>query len=93
MHNITVTIEFDPAKVKANFRKHRIHFSDAEQVLYDPNALTHEDPDADGESRFVTLGMDSQNRVLVVVYTHRGKKIRLISARKASSGEMEQYHA
>ena len=69
MHNVAVAIEFDPAKAKSNFRKNRVHFSDAEQVLADSNALTHEDPDADGESRFVTLGIDSQNRVLVL-YIH-----------------------
>jgi uncharacterized DUF497 family protein len=46
-----------------------------------------------GEQRFVTLGMDSLGRVLVVVHTPRGDRVRLISARKASKGEVEQYHA
>ncbi len=52
-----------------------------------------EDPDAEGERRFVTLGMDALGRILVVVYTPRGDRIRLISARKASRGEVGQYHA
>ena len=93
MHNSVVAIEFDPVKAKANFRKHRVSFSDAEQVLHDPNALTYDDPDAEDERRFITLGMDSLGRILVVVHSPRGKKTRLISARKASPGEMEQYYA
>jgi uncharacterized DUF497 family protein len=56
-------------------------------------AVTIEDPDAQGEQRFVTLGMDAIGRVLVVIHTPRGDKVRLISARKASRGESEQYHA
>lgn len=93
MYNCLVTIEFDPVKAKANFRKHRIHLSDAEQVLHDPNALTFDDPDAEAERRFITLGMDALGRILIVVHSPRGKKIRLISARKASPGEMEKYYA
>jgi uncharacterized DUF497 family protein len=56
-------------------------------------ALTIEDLDSEGEVRFVTLGMDALGRVLVVVHTSRGDRVRLISARKASAGEAEQYHA
>jgi uncharacterized DUF497 family protein len=64
-----------------------------EQVLRDPMALTIEDPDAEGELRFVTLGMDALGRVLVVVHTPRGERTRIISARKDSADEAEQYHA
>ncbi|HEX4329021.1 MAG TPA: BrnT family toxin [Burkholderiales bacterium] len=56
-------------------------------------AQTIEDPDAEGEQRFVTLGMDAMGRVIVVVHTQRGERTRLISARKASRGEAENYHA
>lgn len=86
-------MEFDPVKALANLKKHRVSFADAEQALRDPAAVTIEDPDSEGEQRFVTLGMDALGRVLVVVYTLRGEAIRLISARKASRGEMEHYHA
>jgi len=85
--------EFDPVKAASNFKKHGVRFTDAEQVLHDPSAVTIEDPDALGEQRFVTLGMDSLQRVLVVVYTQRGERTRLISARKASRNEAKQYHA
>ena len=86
-------IEFDPDKAQSNLRKHKVSFAHAEQVLRDPLALTIEDPDAEGEPRFVTLGMDALGRVLVVVHTPRGDRTRIISARKASAGETEKYHA
>jgi hypothetical protein len=88
-----VDIEFDPAKAKANLQKHKVSFAHAEQALRDPMALTVEDPDAEGEQRLITLGMDSLGRMLVVIHTPRGNRIRLISARKASKGESEQYGA
>jgi hypothetical protein len=88
-----VVIEFDPAKAKANLQKHKVSFAHAEQALRDPMALTVEDPDAEDELRFITLGMNSLGRMLVVSHTPRGNRIRLISARKASKGESEQYGA
>jgi len=86
-------IEFDPAKAKANLQKHKVSFAHAEQALRDPLAWTIEDPDSEGEVRYVTLGADALGRVLVVVHTPRGERTRLISARKASKGELEQYGA
>ena len=97
MHFICIiaamSIEFDPAKARSNLRKHGVSFAHAEDALHDGMALTTEDPDARGEQRFVTLGMDSLGRVLVVVHTQRGESVRIISARKASPDETEKYHA
>lgn len=90
---MSIDIEFDPAKAQANLRKHGVDFAHAEQVLRDPLAYTIEDPDAKGEQRFVTLGMDALGRILVVVHTPREDRIRLISARKSSRREAEKYHA
>jgi uncharacterized protein len=86
-------MEFDPAKARSNIRKHGVSFAHAEQALRDEMAVTVDDPDAIGEQRFITLGMDALGRVLVVVHTQRGERTRMISARKASRGESEQYHA
>ena len=93
MHNGGVDFEFDPAKARSNLRKHGMSFSHAEQALRDDMAITVEDPEAVHEQRFVTLGMDALGRVLVVIHTPRGERTRVISARKASRGESEQYHA
>ena len=86
-------MEFDPAKARSNIRKHGVSFAHAEQALRDELAVTVEDPDAVGEQRFITLGKDALGRVLVVVHTQREERTRMISARKASRGESEQYHA
>ena len=88
-----MSFEFDPSKARSNQRKHGVGFAHAEQALRDPMALTIEDPESGGEQRFVTLGMDAMGRVLVVIHTQRGERTRLISARKASRGEADRYHA
>jgi len=84
-------IVWDPQKAKSNFRKHKVHFADAESVLFDTMALTIEDQEIDGEVRLVTVGTDSIGRIALVVYTYRGESIRLISARKATASERKYY--
>ena len=86
-----MNIVWDPKKAKSNYQKHKIHFSDAESVLYDTMALTIEDQNIDGDKRFVTVGSDSIGRIVVVVYTYRENLIRLISARKATTSERRYY--
>ncbi|PSF37684.1 hypothetical protein C7H19_09015 [Aphanothece hegewaldii CCALA 016] len=86
-------VEWDRNKAESNFRKHGVRFSDAEAVLYDPHALTFEDNTAYGEQRFVTLGMDHLWRLLVIVYTYRDDKVRLISARPATGYEKRKYES
>ncbi len=83
--------EFDPAKAATNLKKHGVSFADAEGVFLDPLAIHQEDPDAEGEARFVAVGMGSAGQLLVVVYTLRGDDIRLISARRATRREVKDY--
>jgi uncharacterized DUF497 family protein len=83
-----MNVDWDPSKARANRVKHGVSFPDAEAVLFDPNGITREDADAEGEPRYVTLGLDALGRVLVVVYTYRGDTIRIISARKATRNEV-----
>lgn len=84
-------VVWDPEKARENLKKHGVRFSDAETVFFDPNALTREDMESEGEQRFVTVGMDTLGHILVVVYTYRGEDIRLISARFATKRERMQY--
>lgn len=84
-------ILWDPEKAELNYQNHKVRFSDAEFVLFDPMALTREDETAQEEQRFVTIGADALNRVLVLVYTYRGQDIRLISARRATKRERKSY--
>lgn len=85
-----VVFEWDPREAGANLRKHGIDFADAATVLHDELAITMVDDDT-GEERFVTLGMDALGRVLVVVFTWRARRIRLISARQANARERQRY--
>ena len=91
MHIEEVDVEWDPAKAASNRRKHGVDFADAALALEDELALTVLDPDSDEEDRFVTLGMDSTGKVLVVVFTIRGDRVRLISARDATKHEQREY--
>ena len=84
-------IKWNPQKAEANFRKHKIRFSDAESVLFDPMALTIEDQIIDQEQRFLSVGSDAFGRILVIVYAYHGDTIRLISARKATPKERKYY--
>jgi hypothetical protein len=82
--------QFDPAKAKSNYKKHKVSFADAEGVFYDPLAIHMEDPFSE-EERWIAIGMSNVNQIFVVVYTFRGKEIRLISVRKATQREVKDY--
>lgn len=86
-----MNIDWDPNKARANSANHGVLFSDAEAELYDPNGITRENDRAEGEQRFVTLGLDALVRALVVVYTYRGDAIRIISARRATRNEVRAH--
>jgi uncharacterized DUF497 family protein len=83
--------EWDAQKARLNARKHGIQFADAVLVLEDDNALTTTERAADGEERWITLGVDALGRILVVVYTWRKSRVRIISARPATPGERDRY--
>jgi uncharacterized DUF497 family protein len=93
MYTLPSFVEFDPDKAKRNLLRHGVSFGEAEMALRDVMGLTREDPDAKGEQRFITLGADSLGRVLVVIHTPRDDRTRIISARKASRGVADHYHA
>jgi len=78
-------------KATSNLEKHGVDFADAVGVFEDEWALTVKEELVEGEQRFVTLGTDFLEQVLVVVYTYRGEEIRLISARKATRTERRAY--
>ena len=84
-------VKWAPAKAVTNLKEHGVHFSDAESVLFDPAALSFEDSDVEGEQRFVSIGRNAFNVVLVIVYTYREDHIRLISARRAIRKEVRVY--
>ena len=84
--------EWDPAKEQSNIRKHGVSFHEGGTVFGDPLSWTFPDPDHSvGEERFLTIGISSQGRTLVVSHTDRGIKTRIISARPATPRERRDY--
>ena len=84
--------EVDPIKAAQNLKKHKVSFEEAASIFGDAMAYTFPDPDHSvGESRWLTFGMSGMGRVLVVIYTERRSKVRLISARVATKHERKIY--
>ena len=87
-----MTFEWDEGKASENLAKHGVSFAEASTVFADPLSRTIPDPlHSDEEDRFVIMGETASGRTLVVVHTHRGENIRIISARKATSRERKDY--
>ena len=84
--------EWEPAKATKNIKIHGISFDEASTAFKDTFSVTIYDPlHSDKEDRFILIGTSLKNHLLVVVHTERGDKIRIISARKATKNEREQY--
>jgi uncharacterized DUF497 family protein len=82
--------EWDRGKAATNRLKHGIDFADAVTVFSDELARTIDELSAD-EPRFVTMGASATGQILVVVYTWREDRIRVISARAATPHERRAY--
>lgn len=84
--------EWDDAKATANYAKHGVTFEAARDVFKDPFAIEQIDDRHDyGEERWTLLGM-AGDRLLLVAYTMRQNRVRLISARAAEPFERREYH-
>ena len=91
-YNIAMKFAWDPEKADLNEHKHGVSFREASTAIRDTLALTGPDPDHSlGESRFVTFGLSSDGRLLVVSHTDEGDVIRIISARPATRRERRIY--
>ena len=90
-----IRFEWDGRKARSNAKKHGVSFEEARSVFYDEQALLLEDPrPLHEEERFVLLGLSSELRLLVVVHAVRDEDvIRIISARKATGPETQQYES
>jgi uncharacterized DUF497 family protein len=84
--------EWDPAKGRANESKHGVSFSEASEVFGDDHASTVPDPDHSAEEdRHLIFGISKAGRFLVVSYTQRNNRVRLISARQMTPRERRAY--
>jgi len=89
-----LAFEWDEYKNQANKRKHGIWFEEAQTIWADVDSLEFYNDDLDlKEDRFIRIGFSSMMNFLLVVFFERkeGKVIRIISARKATPKEREQY--
>jgi uncharacterized DUF497 family protein len=84
--------EWDDAKAQANLGTHNLSFDLAKTVFDDPFAIERLDDREDyGEERFVIIGMGQRDILLFVAYTERDERIRIISARRATQYEQDDY--
>jgi uncharacterized DUF497 family protein len=87
-----VRFAWDVRKANGNLKKHGVSFEEASSIFFDPLSATGDDPDHSfDERRFVTFGISSGGRLLVVAHTERDGAIRIISARPATREERTLY--
>ena len=84
--------EWDSRKATKNLQKHKISFTEAATVFDDPLSITVADPDhSNMEDRFLIVGQSHHPRMLIVSFTERGNRIRIISARELTRAEKRAY--
>lgn len=89
---MVLAFEWDEQKAELNYRKHRVSFEEAQTVFRDPDSITILDSEHSiEEDRYIDIGLSERGRILVVAYTERQEKIRIISSRKATTKEMQVY--
>ena len=90
--------DWDPVKARQNLQKHGVSFERAARVFLDPFAVSISDePHSENEDRWVTIGAEANEVILIVIHTFRNMDaevslVRIISARKATREEAQQYH-
>lgn len=87
-----LNFEWDEAKAAINLQRHQISFEEAKTVFYDPFLQTFPDPNhSDDEHRYLSIGQSLTGRICVVIHTEQQTSIRLISCRKATRKERNDY--
>lgn len=85
------SFEWDEAKAAENYAKHGVSFETAIEVFRDPFGIERlDDREDDGEERFILIGT-AEEAVITVVYTERDGRFRIISARRATRHEQDDY--
>lgn len=90
--------DWDPVKARQNLQTHRVSFERAARIFLDPFAISiFDEKHSESEDRWITIGSEANEVLLVVIHTFRNvdtenSLIRVISARKATKKEVQQYH-
>jgi uncharacterized DUF497 family protein len=89
---MALEFEWDPVKAELNLKEHGVSFDEATTIFRDTLSITISDPDhSNYEDRLIDIGMSHRMQLLVVSYTERKDKIRIISARRATRAERKNY--
>jgi uncharacterized protein len=87
-----VDFEWDARKAAGNLRKYKVSFDEAATVFGDFLSATVADPaHSAGEHRYITVGLSSRGRLLMVAHADRGGRVRIISARTLTASERKAY--
>jgi uncharacterized protein len=89
-YNGSMRFEWDEQKNRANFKKHKVWFEEAQTLWSNAHCLEFYDPEhSEEQDRVIRIGHSSNNRILLVVFCEKGRDqtIRIISARKATPKE------
>ncbi len=85
------TFTWDNEKAQTNLKKHGVAFTEALEVLFDPNYRA-EDASVEEEERYAVIGYSDKDRLLYVVVTDSGEQgWRIVSARPVTAGERARY--
>jgi uncharacterized protein len=86
------TFEWDESKSRRNRSVHGVRFEEAVSAFADPLGRIVDDPrHSREEPRYALIAQSERGRILVVMFTERGERIRVISARRATPTERRQY--
>ena len=87
-----LTFEWDEVKAIASFKKHKVSFEEGKTIFNDPCLCTFPDNEHSAdEGRYINIGLSVHGRVLILIYTERRDKIRIINCRKATMSERRFY--
>ena len=87
-----IDFEWHPPKAAANLKKHKVSFQEAMTIFGDERVLSIPDCEhSKDEQRYLAIGRSERERLLVMCFTERGERLRIVSARCAERWERRVY--
>ena len=87
-----IEFEWDLNKAKTNLQKHHVAFGEAATIFSNRLSITIYDPDySDQEDRYITIGVSTSGRFLMVAHMDRDDRTRIISSRELTRKERKEY--
>jgi uncharacterized DUF497 family protein len=85
--------DWDEGNIRKNWEKHRVSVLECEHIFFNrPLVVRGDEPHSEREPRYYALGKTDSGRLLFLVFTIRGDKIRVISARDMNKKERRKYY-